>query len=147
MSSKPVVIIAYGNPVRSDDGLAWHAAKHLDRLPATEVHCVQQLMPELAEIISHAQLVIFVDAAEAGPPGEVSCIKVSENPQNIGGSSHYLSPAELVALAQFLYGSTPEAFSITVAGENFDHGEALSPTIAAAIPHVVKTIAGLVKGN
>ncbi len=147
MSSQPVVIIAYGNPVRSDDGLAWHAAKQLARLPATEIHCVQQLMPEIAEVISHARLLIFMDAAETGLPGEVSCIKVGDGPQSIGGTSHYLSPAELVALARLLYGATPEAFSITVCGENFDHGETLSPRIEAAIPHVVKAIADLVKGN
>jgi hydrogenase maturation protease len=147
-NQKTVLIIASGNPIRSDDGLAWHAAHELEDYfdaPDVEIRCAQQLMPELSEIISRSQLVIFVDATEEGTPGEVCCAMIGERLQNTGGGSHQLTPAELIAMAQVLYGNKPSAFSVTVCGENFDHGEGLSSKVAAAMPQLVKTIAELVK--
>ena len=98
-----VLIIAYGNPLRSDDGLAWLAARELEDYFAAsdvEIRSVQQLMPELSEIISRCQLVIFVDATEKGTPGEVSCAAVGERLLTTGGGSHQLTPAECLAMAQ-----------------------------------------------
>ena len=71
-----VLIVAYGNPMRSDDGLAWHAADKLEgKYSPSEVEIlrVHQLAPELAENVSRSEAVIFVDAAMAdganGIPG------------------------------------------------------------------------------
>ena len=144
--AKSALVIAYGNPLRSDDGLAWHVAPELEDRFANQrvdVRCVQQLMPEMSEIISRSQLVVFIDAATGGVAGEVRCEPIGEE-IHAGGGSHQLTPAGCVALARALYGSKPLAFAVTVCGESFDHGEALSPAVAGAIPEVVKTIAGLV---
>ena len=80
---------------------------------------------------------IFVDAAAAGggngQSGEVRCaaIGLPEGPVRF---SHQLSPCAVMALARQLYGASPRAFSVTLTGECFDHGEALSPVVAAALP-------------
>ena len=141
-----MLVIAYGNPLRSDDGLAWIAAEKLeDHLGAdVEIHCCQQLMPELAELISQSQLVVFVDATTVGTPGEVFRVKVAKTAANSGGGSHQLNPVELIALSQALYGSNPKAFSVTMCGQNFEHGDTCSAPVSAAIPELVRTVTELV---
>lgn len=147
-----ILIIAYGNPLRSDDGVAWRAAEALRKrfsADEIEIHCVHQLAPELAESVSQFPGVIFVDAASApaSHPGEI-------NVETLGGNDvrestthfpHALSPRAVVRLAETLYGAKPQAFSVTVTGQNFDHGEALSPAVASALQNLVTRIALLVR--
>ena len=135
--------------MRSDDGLAWHAADELERkLPASEVEIlrVHQLAPELAETVSHFAAVIFVDAAAAenGQPGEVRCEEIRE-PAGEVRFSHQLSPSAVFALAGKLYGARPRAFSVTLTGQCFDHGESLSPVVAAALPALVARVEGVAR--
>ena len=73
-----VLVIAWGNPLREDDGVAWHVVEGLRRLqprPSLPLlrlrHAHQQLTPELAEPVSHAAGVVFVDARRDGTPGQV----------------------------------------------------------------------------
>jgi hydrogenase maturation protease len=146
-----VLIIAYGNPLRCDDGLAWRAADELEAkfsVADVEILRTHQLAPELAETVSRCEVVIFVDAASAeggnGQPGEVRCLPISL-PEDRSGFSHQLSPGAVVALALRLYAASPRAFSVTLTGECFDHGELLSPLVAAALPALVSRIAALVQ--
>ena len=75
-----LLIVAYGNPLRSDDGVAWRAAAALPEtfLPEeAEIVTVHQLGPELAESASRSECVIFVDAASGpGHPGEIQAKEV-----------------------------------------------------------------------
>lgn len=133
-----VLIIAYGNPLRSDDGVAWRAAGLLEgRFPAADVEILRlhQLAPELAETLRRCQAAIFVDAAARGlgAPGEIRFEEIRQ-PAGEARFSHQLSPDAVVALARQLYGAAPRAFAVTLAGENFDHGEQLSPVVAEALP-------------
>jgi len=145
------LIIAYGNPLRSDDGVAWRAADELeDKIVGAGVEILRthQLAPELAETVSRFEAVIFIDAAAAGEsnghPGELRCAQVglSEGPVRF---SHQLSPASVIALARQLYAASPRAYAVTLTGECFDHGEALSPVVAAALPALVTRIEALIE--
>jgi hydrogenase maturation protease len=141
-----VLIIAYGNPLRSDDGVAWRVADALEaKRPAAEVELlrVHQLAPEVAETISHFNAVIFVDAAEGtGEAGEVQCQEVSPSADG-ARYSHHLTPGAVVALSKDLYGASPRAFSVTLTGESFEHGEALSSVVVAALPALIARIEAL----
>ncbi len=146
-----VLIVAYGNPMRCDDGLAWRAADELERkLSGSEIEILRahQLAPEMAEDITRCDTVIFVDAASAdggnGNPGEVRCLEVglSEGPPRF---THQLSPGAVVALGRQLYGASPRAFAVTLTGQCFDHGESLSPVVEAALPALVARIEALVQ--
>jgi hydrogenase maturation protease len=141
-----VLVIAYGNPLRCDDGVAWQAAEELKRrLPASaQVICVHQLTPELAETVSRAQMVIFIDASNNGEPGEVRCRAVSSQPRQTH-LSHHLAPGEVLALCDRLYAGRPPGFLISVHGERFDHGDGISPVVIQAIPRVVESVHRLVK--
>jgi hypothetical protein len=46
-------------------------------------------------------------------------------------------------MAKGLFGASPRAFSVTLTGESFDHGEALSPVVVAALPALIARIATL----
>ena len=60
-----VLIVAYGNPMRSDDGIAWRAADALaPKVSESDVEILRlhQLTPELADAVRNFGTVIFVDA-------------------------------------------------------------------------------------
>jgi hydrogenase maturation protease len=148
-----VLIIAYGNPMRSDHGLAWRAADQLDRKfagtkTAAEVEIMRchQLAPELAEVVTRSESVIFLDAAaDAGRnPGELRCEKILL-PGGASSFSHQLSPSAVLALSRQLYGATPRAYVMTLSGECFDHGESLSLPVEAAMPELVARTEALVQ--
>ena len=74
-----VLIIGYGNPLRTDDGLGWQAVQRLAaslKHAPVEALAVHQLTPELGESIRSAGLVIFIDASHEGQPGTWTCAPV-----------------------------------------------------------------------
>ena len=142
-----ILILAYGNPLRCDDGLAWRAAAALDgKFSTSQVEIVRthQLAPELAETVSRCEAAIFVDAGAGSPAGEIRCAQVSL-PEAQPRFSHQLSPHAIVALAHQLFGASPHAYSVTLTGDCFDHGESLSPAVAAALPALVARIESLIQ--
>ena len=137
-----VLIVAYGNPLRSDDGVGWAVAEELSRkLASPEVEVLQllQLLPELAESVSHVDTVIFVDASCEGEPGELRCRPVTPPPAKVQ-FTHQLSPAELLGLSGQLYGATPQAFCVSLTGQYFEHGEELSESVAARLPQLASKV-------
>ena len=111
---------------------------------------LHQLTPELAEAVSRFACVIFVDAAsqQAGKPGEIRveeiCADIITGNQT-AVLGHSLSAGALLALAASLYGARTRAFSVTVRGENFGHGDRLSPAVAAAVPDLIGRVELLVR--
>lgn len=141
-----VLILAYGNPLRSDDGVAWRIAdaltgKYSDE--EVEIVMLHQLGPELAESIRRTECVIFIDAA-AGPgcPGDVRITEISATGVSSAapGFCHAVSPSHVLTMAAQLYGAQPRAFSTTIVGLGFDHGESLSKPVQAAIPVLIERI-------
>src|SRR3954471_3504710 len=76
-----VLVIGYGNTLRSDDGVGPHIAIEAAAwgLPRLETIAVPQLTPELAELLASAELLIFVDAyqAEIGAAVEVLLLEAA----------------------------------------------------------------------
>jgi hydrogenase maturation protease len=142
-----ILILGYGNPLRSDDGLGWRAAEELSRtLSSTEVEVLtlHQLTPDLAGPLSQATAVVFIDASQEGEPGDLSCVPVT--PQASGASfSHELSPSAALALSQLLFRTCPRAFLVSLCGGNFEHGETLSPAVAAGLPRLTALVEQLVE--
>ncbi len=147
------VIVAYGNPLRSDDGLAWIAAELLQaKFPIDDVEtlCLQQLGPELADNISRCECVVFIDAASApGEPGEIHIQELSREtaePVRLSSFCHAVSPEAILLLAAQLYGARPKAFLATIVGQTFQPGESLSLVVRHAIPVLVSRIGNLIEG-
>ncbi len=142
-----ILIIGYGNPLRGDDGLGWHAARLLaERIRRDDVEIVtcHQLTPELAEDVSQADLVIFIDAACVGQPGVLRFDDVQPDARaNVDFTHHFDAPA-LLACAQVLYGTCPRAVLCSVAAESFDLTEDLSGVVQAALPALVQRVLTLI---
>lgn len=149
-----ILIVAYGNPLRCDDGIAWHAADALEgKFPESDVEILRshQLTPEVADSVRERELVLFIDAAcaddrENGRPGEIRVREVSiqEARKHPTEFSHVYSPAKVLDLARELYGTTAKACVVTVAGEDFSHGQSLSAPVANALPRLIEAIQQLV---
>lgn len=142
-----ILVIAYGNPLRSDDGIAWQAAEELRPiLPASaSVICVHQLTPELAETASHSETVIFLDAATNNVTTSVVCEPLSQSTGE-PGFSHHLSPKGVLELCERLYSTRPRGFLVSISGQCFNHGEDLSPAAIQAIPQVLTKVGELLSG-
>jgi hydrogenase maturation protease len=140
-----VLVIAWGNPLREDDGVAWHvleglrALKPRPGLPLLKLRHAHQLAPEMAECVSQAQGVVFVDARRDGTPGEVRSEEIAAS----AGSNplaHSLSPQALLLFAEQLYGRAPRAVVLSIAGERFGMGEELSPVVRKALPRAIRAV-------
>jgi hydrogenase maturation protease len=153
MKTAHVLVIAYGNPLRGDDGVAWRAADELVNqfaAPEVEVLRCHQLAPELADKMAQFETVIFIDAkstaVEGTEAGEVGVEPIHPQDTLIAAArfSHQLSPATLLSMAALLYGALPRAYVATITGENFEPGEVLSPAVARALPELLKRIEAVI---
>ena len=141
-SGTNLLIIGYGNPLRGDDGIGWRVADQLAALigDAATLLTVHQLTPELAEPISKADLVIFVDACYAGQPGSWTCETISPNQESPAAFTHYFAPENLLGYAKAMFDAKPRALLVSIAGASFECGDQLSPAVAGIIPEIVATV-------
>jgi hydrogenase maturation protease len=141
-----ILTIGYGNSLYGDDGVGPYAVEQLAKADAelpdnTEFLVMRQLTPELVELISRADAVIFVDAADGEIPAGITCreLTVEDMPsdQNPGVFTHHVEPAALLQGARFLYGRHPRAYLYTVKGETFKLGDSFSPQVESALPSLL----------
>lgn len=133
----PVLIVGYGNPLRTDDGAGPAVAELVAADPraaalGADVRVEHQLTPELAVDVAPASLLVLVDAAEGLPAGEVSVRRV----EGLGGAdpsmTHHLEPESLLGLALGLFGAAPPAVVVSIGARSLEVGEGLTPEVDAA---------------
>jgi len=155
-----ILLIGYGNPLRGDDGVGWRVVEEIancqssianrqrdtphSALRTPQLIAVHQLLPELSEPISEADLVIFVDASVEGEPGAVRVRTVEPAPPRIGAFTHHFDPAGLLGYAREVYGRFPRAYLVTVTAVSLGYGEGLSDTVEAVLPEVLNQIEKLI---
>jgi hydrogenase maturation protease len=140
------LVIGYGNPLRGDDGFGWQMAQQLAGLlpeDSATVLAAHQLTPELAEPISAASRVLFVDARDDGRPGELAVLGLTDDGAPPATFSHDVDPSALLTLALTLYGRCPPAVILSVGGSDFGYGLGLSPAVEAATPAALERAAEL----
>ena len=139
-----VLVIGYGNSLRSDDALGLWAADQLETAlqnqPEVEVRACQQLTPELAVQLQEVELAIFIDASIDDAPGVVNCRKVDKDAFMPTQFSHDFTPAKLLAFTEVLYASAPEAYLFSIGAESFALGEQFSPAVEAALPDLLSRV-------
>jgi hydrogenase maturation protease len=142
----PILIIGYGNPLRSDDGIGPFIIEQISKLNLQGVDLIttHQLNVELAEEISRYKLVILVDASETGPPVYMEKVEISKAEGT--GSSHQLNPEAMLFLVERLYQSKPEIYLCSILGEDFNFGMDLSETVLARADQAIGQITKLIKG-
>ncbi len=126
-STGRALLIAYGNPGRLDDGLGPALADAVEKLniPGLTVDADYQLTVENAEAASRHEVVVFADAAVAGP--EPFAFRRIEPQRALSFTSHCLDPPAVLALARELFGARTEGYVLGIRGYAFNEfGESLS---------------------
>src|SRR5579862_6353263 len=112
-----LLYVAFGNPLRRDDGVAWKVFDTLN--PACGLKQIQPT-PELAAEIAGFKRVVFIDASV---DGELRLDGIEAHSASF--FTHAADPAEVVTLSRALYGFSGEAWLCRIPGEDFSHGEGL----------------------
>lgn len=153
---KQVLVVGYGNPLRGDDGLGIAAVEMLiERAEAAEstrqrasaeptvairFKALHQLTPELASDLAEVDFAVFIDAACDNVQGEIVHRRVLPSHSAPDAFSHQLTPEVLLAMAERLYGRSPEAHLYSIGAASFEYGEALSEAVRAALPALVDRV-------
>lgn len=143
-SEMGLLVIGYGNTLRSDDGVGPRVAEEVEKLNLPGVRAIVRglLTPELAEPISRARRVVFVDASVETPD------QLQLRPLFPGASSqimaHAADPRTLLALARDVFGHAPPAWWLTIPIENLAIGEELSAKAREGLAGAVREIKRLV---
>ena len=122
-----LLLIGYGNTLRRDDGVGPKVAEAVAalNLPGVRTLACPLLTPELAEALSQARLVLFVDAAVDAPREvQLRSLAPADSSQIM---AHAASPATMLALARDVFGHAPEAWWLTIPVEDLGIGEEFSP--------------------
>ena len=134
------LVIGYGNTLRGDDGVGPRVAEAVGdlRLPGVRTLICPLLTPELADQISHAGKVIFVDAA-VDAPDEVQWRKLEPN-ETSQLMAHAADPRTMLALARDVFGRVPEAWWLTIPAVDLGFREEFSPAVQRGFAEAVEKI-------
>jgi hydrogenase maturation protease len=128
-------VIGIGNDMRGDDGVGPRVVNAIPSRADLETMTVHQLVPELAEMIQHAQRVLFVDASMEGQL-RLQQLEASAH----RGLGHACSPAGLLGWTKLAYEQVPESWLLSIPGFVFEFGETLSPRTTAYLPEALERI-------
>jgi hydrogenase maturation protease len=139
------LILACGNTLRSDDGVGlWLAAWAEQRFSnQSEIKIIarQQWTPELAEDVSRAESVLFIDCSVDSPPGSIRLTAVEPAVAGQGIATHHSGAAELLALARDYYACLPKnAQLLTIGAGSTELGEVFSEAVTAVLPEACRLI-------
>jgi hydrogenase maturation protease len=141
-STEPdLLVIGYGNTLRSDDGVGPRVAEAVEalHLPRVQTLVCPQLSPEHADPISKAAAVVFVDAA-MDAPREVQ-LRPLEPGKSLQLMAHAADPRTMLALARDVFGRVPRAWWLTIPIATLEFGEELSPLAQRGLGEAVDQIA------
>jgi hydrogenase maturation protease len=138
-----LLIIGYGNTLRSDDGVGPRVADAIAEMhwPGVETIHAALLAPELADPVSHARTVVFVDAAADRPdqPREVR-LQPLEPAESSQIMAHAADPRTMLALSRDVFGHVPHAWWLTIPAEKMEFSEELTPVAARGCGEAVALI-------
>ncbi len=139
----PLLVIGYGNTLRSDDGVGRAAVEALARLqlPAVETLSCDLLTPELADPVSRAERVVFVDAA-IDAPREV-LLRPLEPAESSQLMAHAADPRTLLAMARDVFRRAPKAWWLTIPIEHVGIGEELSSLARQGLATAIEKVRSL----
>jgi hydrogenase maturation protease len=127
-----ILIIGYGNTLRSDDGVGQYVVQDVSaqHWPGVRSIATTQLAPELAAEIAQAAQVIFVDAILVDAVQCAQTVTFAPQVATLSAApcviTHHATPQGLLGLARSLYDRCPSAVLVSVPGVNFELGETLS---------------------
>ncbi len=143
-----ILVIGYGNPLRSDDGIGQRIATLMEqrlKSEALRVLTAYQLTPELVAPIRDAHLVIFIDARVGNKMGTIISEVVELQTTVNGAFTHNVSPGILLGAAFELYNVKPSGLLISIVAANFDYGSELSDEMNHLLPVIADQVESIIK--
>jgi hydrogenase maturation protease len=124
--SPSVLVYGFGNPGREDDGAGVALAEQIQAaaLPGVTTDTNYQLNVEDALLLAEHDLVIFADATH-NPVDGFRLSRLEPDP-GLSFTTHAMSPGAVLALCSRLYGKTPAAYLLEIAGTSFELREGMS---------------------
>lgn len=146
---RSILVVGVGTELRGDDEAGLLVIRRLKALGLPdEVRCVECTNDglDLIDAWRGCDAVILVDAVSAGlAPGTIVSVDVTEQSaplSMIDSTTHHLGLAHTIELARALNSLPPVLLVYGIQGEQFQHGQGLSPAVAGALDQIVNTIAG-----
>jgi Ni,Fe-hydrogenase maturation factor len=144
-----ILVIGYGNSLRGDDGVGPRVAEAIGQLllPGVRTLICALLTPELADPISRARKVVFVDAEivhgsgfevpgsgipnpePATPNFEHLRWRKLEPNETSQLMAHAADPRTMLALARDVFGCVPAAWWLTIPAVDLGFQEEFSPAV------------------
>lgn len=136
-----ILVIGYGNTLRGDDGVGPRVAEAVGSLGLSGVRTLicPLLTPELADPISSARKVIFVDASVDG----ADQVQWRELEPDASSQilAHAADPRTVLALARDVFGHAPRAWQLIIPALDLGFHEEISPRVQHHFKVAVKKIA------
>ncbi len=144
-----ILIIGYGNKLRSDDGIGPFVAEAIAEqngwAEGVETIACHQLTPDLADDCRGRDFVIFIDANCQLSPGQIEIQRLSDQPLPDNSLGHYCSPAEVLSWAKQLYDANPGGLVVSIGVASLDFGSELTSTANEAALKSVGILEDLIK--
>ena len=122
-----ILVIGYGNTMRSDDGVGRYIAEVVQDWNDEYVHALShhQLMPELVDTIAQYDSVYFVDAFQTDDHTDIVIEKLIAK-QERESMNHTATPEYLLWLVHVLYKKNITAWIVKIPAPNMEFGERFS---------------------
>jgi hydrogenase maturation protease len=142
-----LLVIGYGSELHGDDAVGRRVADAVAGWgrPDMRALSVHQLTPELAEPLSEADAVVFVDACADGDADAIRLRLLEATPA--AASGHISDPGWLLTLTEALYGRRPAAWLLTVPARDFALGDGLSAAARHGASVALREIDRLVRAR
>jgi hydrogenase maturation protease len=141
----PTLVIAIGNRLCADDGIAHRVVDLLEPTHGVALRRVHQLAPEIAAEMQDAESVIFLDADLAAC--DPSLERIASETVSAGSLSHSMSPATLVTLSARLYGFRGEAWMCRLPARDFTPGGEITPEAGAQVARAAQLVTQLLESR
>lgn len=149
MSSAPAIVLGIGNILLSDEGAGVRAIEalrqHFEFSADVEVIDGGTSAMELLDDLSHAKLLIVVDAVKAGrPPASVVHLSGDEVPVFFRSklSPHQIGLSDVLASLELLGEAPQETIIVGIQPVTLSLGMELSSEIRAILPEVLEMVVG-----
>lgn len=140
-----ILVIGYGNELRSDDGVGPMVAQIVAGWNLKGVHAIvcPLLTPELADAISKACTAVFVDAAVDGT-AEVQFSRLEPH-ESCQIMAHAADPRTMLALARDVFGHAPEAWWLKIPAHSLEFSHQFSPDAQRGVADALEKLRTLCK--
>lgn len=149
MSSAPAIVLGIGNILLSDEGAGVRAIEalrqHFEFSADVEVIDGGTSAMELLDDLSHAKLLIVVDAVKAGrPPASIVHLAGDEVPVFFRSklSPHQIGLSDVLASLELLGEAPLETIIVGIQPVSLSLGMELSSEVRAILPEVLEMVVG-----